>query len=298
MNYNVLLFYHYTKIQNPEKLQEEHKAFCETLNLKGRIILATEGINGTVSGPIEDCEKYKKFILDTFELDTLDFKDENCEGHLFQKLTIKVKKEIIRLSTKVDVLSKTGHHVKPKEWEELIENSDNIIVDMRSDYEHNLGHFKNAVKFDIHKMYQFPDVYKNHPLFTDPENKNKKILTYCTGGIKCEKASSFFLDHGFKDVNQLEGGIIRYAKDTGGKDFDGKCYVFDERVGIDVNTVNPKVVSECYICHKDTDEMRNCMNTICNRHTTICKDCYLEHGNCCSRECMESETKRKIFLSV
>jgi UPF0176 protein len=298
MNYKVLLFYHYTQIQNPEELQESHKLFCDEFDIKGRIILAKEGINGTISGPIEDCEIYKQYILDIFNLDTLDFKDEECDKHLFQKLTIKVKNEIIRIGTEVDVQRKTGKHLKPKEWSELIGDSDNIIIDMRSDYEHELGHFKNAITFDMRKMYQFPNIFKEHPLFSDPEIKKKKILTYCTGGIKCEKASSFFLDNGFEDVNQLEGGIIRYAKDMDGKDFDGKCYVFDDRVGIDVNKINPKIVSNCYICNTETDDMKNCMNTVCNRHTTICKDCYLKYDYCCSNECMNSETKRKVFLTI
>ena len=137
---------------------------------------------------------------------------------------------------------------------------------MRSNYEHKLGKFKNAITFDMDNMYEFPKIFDTHPLFKKPI-KNKKILTYCTGGIKCEKATNFLLKKGFTDVNQLEGGIIRYGMETG---------------GIDVNKVNPKIISNCYVCKNTTDNMVNCINTLCNRHTTIC----------CSEQCSKSDKKR------
>ena len=292
--YHILLFYHYKNLdkENLEQLKQRHQEFCENLDIKGRIIIAEEGINGTISVTIDDSEKYKKFVLSELELDNLDFKDEESDCHVFQKLSIKVKKEIIRMGVESKPSEVTGKHIKPKEWSELIKNPNNLVIDMRSNYEHKLGKFANAVTFDIDSMYDFPKVFENHELFQKPGIKDKKILTYCTGGIKCEKASEFFIKNGFTDVNQLEGGIIRYSKDMGGEDFEGKCYVFDERIGIDVNKVNPKIISECYVCQTPTDVMVNCINEKCNRHTTICKTCYTKFDSCCSEECMKSEKKR------
>ena len=123
--------------------------------------------------------------------------------------------------------------------------------------------------------------------------KGKKILTYCTGGIKCEKASALLLQEGFEDVYQLHGGIIKYGKEAGGKDFEGKCYVFDNRVTVDVNSVNPVVVSTCRNCGKTTPKMINCANPECNEHFTQCDECGWKMGGCCSDACKTHPRKRE-----
>ena len=292
-NLKVLLFYYYKEIDNVEYIYDAHINFFKNRDVKGRIIIAKEGINGTISGNFQNCEEYKTFIKDLLNVSYLDFKDDICKQHLFQKLSIKIKNEIIRMGVKCDTINKTGIHLKPNEWLKYMNDDDTIILDMRSNYEHHLGKFKNAITFDINSMYEFPNIFKKHELFQNKDIKNKKILTYCTGGIKCEKASNFFINNGFKHVYQLEGGIIRYSKETGGKDFNGKCYVFDERIGIDVNTVNPTVISKCYTCGIKSDVMVNCINNLCNRHTTMCQDCYSNFNSCCSSECSKSNKKRK-----
>ena len=293
----VLLFYYYKEIDNIECVYEEHISFFKNRDVKGRIIIANEGINGTISGNFQNCEEYKTFIEELLCISKLDYKDDICDKHLFQKLTIKIKNEIIRMGVECDTSVKTGLHLTPSEWLKYMKDDDTIVLDMRSNYEHRLGKFKRAITFDINNMYEFPSVFKKHPLFTvDDDIKNKKILTYCTGGIKCEKASNFFINQGFKNVYQLEGGIIRYSKEVGGTDFDGKCYVFDERIGIDVNTVNPKIISKCYTCGIQSDTMINCINNLCNRHTTMCKECYSKFESCCSVECSKSNKKRTNII--
>lgn len=293
--FSVLLYYHYKTITNIEEILNLHNIFCSTLNLKGRIIIAEEGINGTVSGPKEDCNKFKQFVENLLNI-KLDFKDEECEGHLFPKLSIKIKKEIIKIGRDVFPEKKTGIHLKPKEFKIMMRQSDSIILDMRSNCEHLVGKFKNALTFDMDNMYQFPDKLENHKLFLDKSNLEKPILTYCTGGIKCEKASSFLIDKGFKNVYQLEGGIIRYGMEEQGEDFQGECYVFDSRITKSVNRKNPKIISKCYICKIKCNTMVNCMNTLCNYHTTICKDCYYKMDCCCSEKCSNSINKRKVYL--
>lgn len=288
--FNILLYYYYTKIINTNELWKQHKEFCSKYDLKGRIIIAKEGLNGTLSGPTEDCDKYMNFIKNNPLFTDIEFKIDTYHKHVFPKMSIKIKEEIIKIGEDVDPTIKTGIHLTPCEFKKKMRETESIIVDMRSDYEYKVGKFKNALTFDIDKMYRFPDKFENHQLFND-NNKDKAILTYCTGGIKCEKASSYFLSKGFKNVYQLHGGIIKYGFEENGEDFDGKCYVFDNRITKEVNTVNPCIISKCYICDDLCDIMINCMNTVCNRHTTICKECYENMGYCCSIKCKNSIKK-------
>ena len=294
--FNVLLYYYYLEIDDPIYLMELHKEFLSKLNIKGRIIIAKEGINGTVSGPINECNIFKEWLKKILSIKIIDFKEELCKFHLFDKLTVKVKDDIIKMGCNVNPLLKTGIHLSPSEFKDMMKNDNTIILDVRSNMEHKLGKFKNAKTFDINNMYEIPNKCMNDEFFKDPKNKEKNILTYCTGGIKCEKASSFLLDNGFKNVFQLHGGIIKYAKEENGEDFDGKCYVFDKRIGIDVNKVNPKVISFCYNCNIACDNMINCFNTLCNRHTTMCNECFKNLKNCCSKECAESNNKRRLCI--
>ncbi len=169
----------------------------------------------------------------------------------------------------------------------MIDQEDVIILDVRSNYEHNLGKFKNAVTLDIENFRDFPDKIKELEKY-----KDKKVLTYCTGGIKCEKASAFLLENGFENVYQLHGGIIKYGMEAGGEDFEGKCYVFDNRIAIDVNTVNPVVISKCFICGTASDRMVNCANVTCNVHVPVCEDCGWKYEGACSEACKCHPEKR------
>lgn len=295
LKYKVLLYYHYCKINNPNMLLEKHREFCKNLDFKGRIIIANEGINGTISGTEIDCNKFKKWLKNLLNLTKIDFKDCFVKNHTFDKLTIKIKNNIIKMGCDVDPTIKTGNHLSPSQFKKMMREDDTIIVDFRSMMEHKLGKFKNAVTFDIKNMYEIPEIINSHEFFINKDNRNKKILTYCTGGIKCEKASTFLLNNGFKNVYQLKGGIIRYGMEENGEDFDGKCYVFDNRIGIDINKVNPKNISVCYNCKQKCDTMVNCMNTVCNKHTTMCKKCYIDFDCCCCLACSISKTKRNLY---
>jgi UPF0176 protein len=167
------------------------------------------------------------------------------------------------------------------------DDQDVVIVDVRSNYEHSIGRFKNAVTFDIENFRDFPAMINELAQY-----KNKKIVTYCTGGIKCEKASALLLHEGFENVYQLHGGIIKYGKEAGGEDFEGKCYVFDNRVAVDVNTVNPVVISTCRNCGANTSKMINCANPECNEHFTQCDACGEKLDGACSALCQEHPRKR------
>ena len=288
MDYLILLYYCYTKIEDPESFREKHHFYCLELNLRGRIIIASEGINGTVSGLKEDCERYMKKLKSDARFSHIEFKIEPWQTHAFQKLNVRVKSEIVNVGLPhINPTHKTGQYLEPDEFLEMKDQQDTVILDVRSNYEHKLGKFKNAHTLDIDNFREFPEK------ISELEHlKNKKVITYCTGGIKCEKASAFLLERGFENVYQLHGGIIKHGLEAGGKDFEGKCYVFDNRVAVEVNKVNPVTISKCQICQTDCDRMVNCANPTCNLHVPICDGCLKTYEGACSEECQKHPAKR------
>lgn len=288
MDYLVLLYYCYTPIENAEQFREEHHRLCLRLNLLGRIIVAAEGLNGTVSGRRADCEEYMRVVKADARFAALEFKVEEAPAHTFQKLHVRVKPEIVHVGLPhIKPYERTGIHLSPQEFRDLKDQDDVVVLDVRSDYEYNLGRFKNAVTLDIENFREFPEKVQELEQY-----KGKKVLTYCTGGIKCEKASAFLLDQGFEQVYQLHGGIIKYGLEAGGEDFEGKCYVFDGRVAVDVNSVNPSVISHCHHCHTPSDRMVNCANPHCNAHLPLCEACGQQLDGACSSTCQQHPDKR------
>lgn len=278
--YRVLLYYFYTPLENPEQFRDEHHLLCLQLNLLGRIIVAPEGLNGTVSGLAADCEAYMRIVASDPRFAGIDFKVEEHDTHAFQKLHVRLKEEIVNSDLPVDPRRETGKHLEPAEFRQMLDDEDVVLVDMRSNYEHAVGRFKGAVTFDMENLRELPEhIHEIEHL------KNKKVITYCTGGIKCEKASAYLLQQGFKDVYQLHGGIIKYGLEEGGQDFEGKCYVFDNRIAVDVNKVNPKVISTCFRCGTETARMINCASPSCNNHVAMCEECGWEHQGTCADAC-------------
>ena len=278
--YSVLLYYLYTKIDDPEALAEETHLFCLKNSLLGRIIVAKEGLNGTVSGRKSDCDNYVKWVKSDTRFSGIDFKIESVENNTFQKLYVRVKNEIVNSDLQVDPTVQTGIHLEPSEFKTMLTDPDVVLVDMRSNYEHGVGKFKNAITFDMENLRELPDHIQ------EIENlRSKKIITYCTGGIKCEKGSAYLLSQGFENVYQLHGGIIKYGIEEGGEDFEGQCYVFDNRVTTNVNLINPKVHSKCYVCSTPSERMVNCANPDCNEHVAICMECSIKLNGACSETC-------------
>ncbi len=291
MSYQTLLYYCYSTIENAEIFAADHLQFCRSLNLVGRIIVADEGLNGTVSGRRQDCETYMTTLLADERFAGIDFKVDEVEKLSFIKMHCRYKSEIVHSGLRdpkvIDPQKKTGIHLEPAEFLDMKDREDVVILDVRSNYEHSVGRFKNALTLDIENFRDFPQKINELAKF-----KDKKIVTYCTGGIKCEKASALLLHHGFKDVYQLHGGIIKYGKEAGGKDFEGKCYVFDNRLTVDVNSINPNVISNCRNCGAVTDKMINCANPECNEHFSQCDTCGTRLDGACSTACKSHPRKR------
>lgn len=288
--YSILLYYCYARIEDHEAYREAHHLFCVEHNLRGRIIISPEGLNGTVSGLHEDCEKYMEYVKSDLRFADTEFKVEAHDRMAFAKLHVRVKPEIVHSSLKhINPREKTGEYVEPQEFRKILDQQpeDTVVLDVRSNYEHNVGKFKNALTLDIDNFRDFPEKVKELDHL-----KDMKVITYCTGGIKCEKASAYLLEQGFENVYQLHGGIIKYGIEAEGKDFEGKCYVFDNRITADVNTVNPSIVSKCHITGVSTDRMVNCANPECNTHIPMSEEAGWLMDGCCSDECRKNPARR------
>jgi len=283
-----MLYYCFAAVADAALLQKQHLEKCLELNLRGRIIVAPEGLNGTVSGLPEACQAYIDWVHADARFASTDFKLDAAETQTFARINVRIKQEIVHAGMpNIKPYERTGQHLTPAEWKVMMQDPNVVLLDVRSSFEHNLGHFKGARRLPIDNFRDLPE-----HLAALEDLKDKKVLTYCTGGIKCEKASAFLLENGFANVYQLLGGIIRYGIEEQGQDFDGKCYVFDNRVAIDVNTVNPSLVATCYVCNTPADRMVNCANSACNKHITICASCGVNLEGACSQECSQHPAKR------
>lgn len=286
--YEVILYYNFSTIEEPERFCKEHKKFCKEIGLKGRIYISEEGINGTAAGTKEQVEAYKEFVWSLPGFEKTEFKTEEEEYIPFAKLICKTREEIVSLHLEGVDPKNGGNHLSPAEWRTVMESGeDYVMIDVRNNYESKVGHFKGAITPDLENFYDFPQWLEEADI-----PKDKKVLMYCTGGIRCEKFSVLMKDQGWDDVNQLHGGILTYAKEEGGKHFDGKCFVFDDRLIVPVDPSKLEPIAHCEITGKPADTYVNCANMECNK-LFVCSEegAHLMEG-CCSEECKKSEYRR------
>jgi len=293
---HILLYYKFQRIVDVEYFVRKHKMFCKGLGVKGKVLVAKEGINGSISGSKGQVEKYKEFVWSLDGFSDVVFKEDKGKNHPFTKMIVRVRDEIVSLRKDIKI-DKTGDHLSPEEFLELYENGKNrnnddrndiIILDVRNDYEFKLGRFKNAVNPNIKTFREFPEFVEKFK--EDKENINKKIIMYCTGGIRCEKASAYMIENGFKDVRQLQGGIINFCQQFPNTVWDGKCFVFDKRLMSDLNQGN-EPITNCLICDKICDLYRNCKNVDCDELVIMCVECQEKLHGCCSLGCMDGFLK-------
>lgn len=285
LSYRILLYYQYTPIEDPAEFAREHLAFCQELGLRGRILVAAEGINGTVSGTVEQTDSYMAAMHCDPRFAGMPFKVDEAEGHAFRRISVKARREIVALGQEsLDPRTRTARRLKPREFRQALERDDVVVVDVRNSYEYDLGHFRGAVRPPVKTFKEFPQWVRE----TLTACRDKTILTYCTGGIRCEKFSALLLEEGFKDVYQLEGGIVTYGKDpeVKGELFEGRCYVFDERGSVEVNrTGTSSVVGRCRHCAQACERFVNCANLDCDTQYICCVSCEFENRRSCSEEC-------------
>ncbi len=296
--FKTILFYKYCHIseENVKILREREISVCKVLGLTGRIILAKEGINGTLEGPVEAVETYKKHILTDRHFKKMDIKESLSSGASFPKIKVKIKDEIV--STKypahIDPRVKTGRKVNATELHKMFDKEEEFyVIDMRNDYEIKGGHFKNTINadWDMKASRELPKFLKKLE-----EYKNKKVLTVCTGGIRCEKMSAYLIDQGFKDVSQLHNGIHTYMQKFPGENFKGTLYTFDNRMTIDFGGEQREVVGECYVCKEKTEKYAHCAFPMCHQHLLFC-DKHLTTKNYCNDKCKADDELMKARVA-
>lgn len=285
-NYQVLLYYHYVNIEDPESFAKEHKAVCESFNLLGRILFSHEGVNGTCSGTKEDTERYINYMNNHPLFHEMPFKIDPSDGHAFQKLKVKPRPELVTLrlgAEDVDPHEITGNYLEPEDFYQAMQDENTVVIDARNDYEFDLGHFRNAIRPDIRTFRELPQWIDEHK----EKFKDKRILTYCTGGIRCEKFSGWLLQKGFENVNQLHGGIATYAKHpaTKGQLWDGKMYVFDERISVPINQVEHVIVGRDHFDGTPCERYVNCGNPDCNEQILCSEENEAKYLRGCTHAC-------------
>ncbi|KHF41686.1 oxygen-dependent tRNA uridine(34) hydroxylase TrhO [Halalkalibacter okhensis] len=292
--YRVLLYYMYVPIEEPEKFASEHLEFCQKLGVKGRILVAAEGINGTLSGTIEQTEEYMEVMRADPRFAEMVFKVDEAEIHAFKKMHVRYREELVtlRLEDDINPLKVTGTYLEPTEFYEAMQDPQTVVIDARNDYEYELGHFRGAIKPEIRNFRELPDwIKQNRDQF-----EGKKILTYCTGGIRCEKFSGWLVEEGFEDVSQLHGGIVTYGKDpeVQGKLWDGQCYVFDERISVPVNQTEHVIVGKDHFTGEPCERYVNCGNPECNKKILCSPENEHKYMRGCTHECRVHPRNRYV----
>jgi UPF0176 protein len=291
-------FYRYFILENPQEFRDQIYREWAELNCFGRIYVAREGINAQMSVP----EHYFQQFLDTlkkhsiFNRIPIKYAIED-NGKSFYKLTIKVRPKLVADGLDDDSFDVTnvGKHLSALEFHKLVDSGEHILVDMRNYYESEIGHFRGAICPEA-------DTFREEiSMVTEmlAQQKDRKVLLYCTGGIRCEKASAYLKHHGFTDVNQLHGGILEYARQIKmlniESNFIGKNFVFDERLG---ESVNGEVISHCHQCGKLCDSHINCANDACHLLFIQCQECATQYVSCCSEDCKTIKNTSKEELLV
>jgi UPF0176 protein len=282
-----LSFYKYARIGNVHVFRDHFYLLLSEIDVLGRIYVAHEGVNGQISVP---AEKYQELRI---ALNTITFL-ENCRLNVaieddstsFFKLAIKIRKKIVADGLNDDSFDVTdgGTHINAEDFNRLTENPETTVVDMRNHYESEVGHFENALTPDVETFREALPIVEEKL----KDRKEAPLIMYCTGGIRCEKASAYYKHKGFKDVYQLNGGIIEYTRQVNEKGlknkFRGKNFVFDERLG---ERISSDVIAKCHQCGKACDTHVNCANDACHILFLQCEECTIKYDNCCSIKCKD-----------
>lgn len=271
-DYVIILFYKFVPIVDPKAFAEAHKKVCEKLSLTGRMIVAEEGINGTFEGTRENIEKYKEFLRNDPLFADMSIKESAGTGFAFPKIKIKVRNEVVTLGAgRFDVAKETATELPAHELEKWYENGEDFVVlDLRNDYEIASGKFEKTIDPGLANFRDLPQKIDQLK-----DLKNKKVVTVCTGGIRCEKATCFLKKEGFTDIYQLKDGIHTYMKEYPGKNFKGTLFVFDNRLTTDVVVTDTKVVvGKCIYCFGSTERYYSDDSERPSRKVLCCEACF------------------------
>lgn len=284
MKYQVLLFYKYVTIADPQAFAEWIRERGTTLGFKGRILVAEEGLNGILEGEISQTELFAKELLENPLFSDMNIKRSEGNGEAFPRWSVKVRHEIVGTQFSYDEADprvRTAPHLSPEKLREMYErDEDFIVVDMRNSFEIASGKFKKTVDPGMVASRDLKEAVVKLEKY-----KDKKVITVCTGGVRCEKMSAYLLNKGFKDVYQLENGIHAYMEKYPGKDFMGALYTFDDRIVMDFGG-DREIIGECHLCKEKTERYINCANDECHLHILVCETCSPDRKNAyCSKKC-------------
>jgi len=295
MNYPVILFYKYVEIADPEIFSARQRLLCESLGLKGRILIASEGINGTLAGSAENVDRYVAALQADPRFSDIEIKRSRGDAGTFPKLVVKVRREIVTLNAGAIPPDKENH-LSPAEWKELMQNDrEAVLLDIRNRFESAAGKFENAITCDIEHFRELPEYVDRLQGL-----KNKTVLMYCTGGIRCEKASTLFRQKGFESIFQLHGGIAAYQEQFGNEHWQGECFVFDRRMTVRVEEGLVQI-GRCAHTGRESSRFVNCLHDPCHKLFILSPEAEAANSNhrLCP-ECLEAgitfETAEYRFL--
>lgn len=292
MSHWILAYYFFTRIDNPEEEVKKHQAFFEGRDIRCRVYISQDGINGQLSGVGADAKSYMEWLHSDPRFRDVDFKVHTHHEHVFPRATVKVRPQLVALDMAVDMEEK-GEHVSPAKWKQMLEEKDpdTLLLDVRNDYEWELGHFEGAELPNLERFRDFPEYARSLP-------KKTKVMMYCTGGIRCELYSALLKKEGFENVFQLDGGVIKYGLQEGSKHWKGKLFVFDDRLSVPISeNEESEVISSCRHCGQLSDLYFNCANMDCNELFLACPDCAEKFLGCCSTPCQTAPRLRPFQKS-
>ncbi len=292
-----LTFYHFVTLDSPESAVKKHKDYLKNRDIKCRIYFSKEGVNAVLSGRQADAEHYMEWLKSDPRFADVWFKIHTGQEHSLPHQTVKKREQLVAMDMKVD-LKQTGAYMTPEQWAETIEKRDEntLIIDVRNKYESDVGYFEGAERPSLTTFRDFPKYVSE--LKKRYDGKKTKVLTYCTGGIRCELYTVLLKNEGFEHVHQLHGGVVNYGQQMGGKHWRGKLFMFDDRLAIPLaEGQKEEVVSSCHHCKNPADVFYNCAHMSCNALFIGCPECVKAFEGCCCESC-KGEDHRRPFVPV
>ena len=288
--YWTLAYYFIGSIENPEVEVERHREFFKTRDVKCRIYLSTQGINGQMSARKDHAEEYMEWMKADPRFAQMPFKLHEASEHAFPKMTVKVRRQLVAMDCEVD-LTQRGAHVSPTAWKEMLEKKDEntVLIDVRTVYESAVGYFEGAERPALETFREFPEYMRQLKEAKDP--KTTTVMMYCTGGIRCEFYSALMKQEGFEKIYQLDGGVIDYGLKEGSAHWKGKLFVFDDRLAVPISGEASEPIAFCHHCKKPNDTYYNCANMDCNELFLCCDVCLEANRGCCCEGCQHGRVR-------
>ncbi len=292
--YHVLAFYLITRLDEPRQEVIQHKKFFKNRDITSRIYISEQGINGQMCASEADAQDYIQWMRTKTVFKDIRYKVDLWHEQVFPRQTVKYRKNLVGCEQHID-FTKRGDHIAPEKWKEMLEDGNKyLLIDVRNDYETQVGHFNGA---ELPPCKNFREFEKYADQLEERHGDAKPpVMMYCTGGIRCELYSSILKNKGYDKVYQLEGGVINYGHEVGSKHWLGKLFVFDDRLTVPISEEETPVISTCHFCKTLTDDYYNCANMDCNTLFISCKDCIKQHKGCCQTSCEENGKLRSIEL--